>query len=125
MHAPSHGGHGEHAHPKPVVYLKIAVVLFILTAFEVMAFEAGRGGFGETLRPIFEPIVVLILVVFSGAKFVLVALYYMHLKQDPKLLTNLFLWPIVIAAVVIGSLIVLLQYWRVVGGMAIPQAALQ
>ena len=125
MTATPHGhGHGETAHPTPGVYLKIAIVLFILTAFEVLAFEAGRGGLGASLRPIFEPIVVLILVVFSGAKFVLVALFYMHLKQDPKLLSNLFLWPIVIAAGIIAALIILLQYWRVVGGMSIPQAAL-
>lgn len=116
--------HAEDAHPTPGVYVKLAVVLFILTALEVLTFEGGRGGLGASLRPIFEPIVVLILVVFSGAKFLLVALFYMHLRQDPKLLSNIFLWPLLIAAVVIVSLIVLLQYWRVVGGMAAPQAAI-
>jgi cytochrome c oxidase subunit 4 len=114
----------EHSHPTPGLYLKIAVVLFVLTALEVLTFEGGRGGLGPALQPIFEPIVVLILVVFSGAKFILVAMFYMHLKQDPKLLSNLFLWPLVIAAVIIASLIVLLSYWRVVGGMASPNAAL-
>jgi hypothetical protein len=46
----------------------------------------------------------------------------MHLKQDPKLLSNLFIWPLVIAAGVIAALIVLLSYWRAVGGMAAPGA---
>lgn len=115
--APGHAAHHpERDHPSPGVYLKVALVLFGLTAFEVLAYEGGRGGLGAALRPVFEPIVVLILVVFSGAKFILVALYYMHLKSDPRLLTNIFLWPLVIAAVVIGALIVLFQYWRVVGG---------
>jgi len=86
-------------HPTPGTYLKVAVVLFLLTAFEVLTFEAGRGALGPALRPIFEPIVVLVLVVFSGAKFVLVAAFYMHLKQDPRLLTNLFAFPLLIAAV--------------------------
>ena len=106
---------GGHAHPTPGVYFKVAVVLFILTALEVLAFEAGRGGMGEGLRPVFEPITVFLLIVLSAAKFALVAMFYMHLKQDPRLLANLFVFPIIIAAVVIGSLIVLMSYWRVVG----------
>ena len=108
--------HGP-AHPTPGLYLKIAVVLFLLTAFEVLTFEAGRGGLGPVLRPLFEPIVVLVLVVFSGAKFLLVAMFYMHLKQDPRLLANLFVFPLVIAAIVIAALIVLFRYWRMVGAL--------
>jgi cytochrome c oxidase subunit 4 len=118
-HPPGHGehapGHTEHAHPTPGLYLKIAVVLFVLTALEVLLFEAGRGGLGPGLRPIFEPITVVLLLVLSAAKFALVALFYMHLKQDPKLLANLFVFPLIIAASVIASLIILFQYWRVVG----------
>jgi len=113
--------HAEHSHPTPGLYLKIAVVLFVLTALEVLTFEGGRGGLGPALQPVFEPIVVLILVVFSGAKFILVAMFYMHLKQDGALLSNLFIWPLVIAAGVIAALIVLLSYWRVVGGMPAPE----
>jgi cytochrome c oxidase subunit 4 len=115
-HTTAHAGPG-HSHPTPATYFKIAIVLFILTAFEVLTFEAGRGGLGPTLRPLFEPIVVLVLVVFSGAKFVLVAMFYMHLKQDPRLLANLFAFPLVIASVIIAALIVLLRYWRMVGAL--------
>jgi cytochrome c oxidase subunit 4 len=104
-----------HSHPTPGVYLKVGIVLFVLTALEVLTFEAGRGGLGPGLRPLFEPIVVLVLVVFSGAKFILVAAFYMHLKDDSKLLANLFVFPLLIAAGIIGGLIVLFQYWRVVG----------
>jgi cytochrome c oxidase subunit IV len=105
----------EHSHPTPSVYLKVALVLFVLTALEVLSFEAGRGGLGAGIRPIFEPIVVLLLLVLSAAKFALVAMFYMHLKQDPRLLANLFVFPIALAAVLIGGLIVLLRYWRMVG----------
>jgi cytochrome c oxidase subunit 4 len=115
-HTVAHAG-PEHSHPTPGTYFKVAVVLFILTAFEVLTFEAGRGGLGPTLRPLFEPIVVLVLVVFSGAKFVLVAMFYMHLKQDPRLLANIFAFPLVIATVIIAALIVLFRYWRMVGAL--------
>ena len=115
MDAPDAHAHDQHAHPRPGLYLKVAVVLFMLTALEVLAFEAGRGGLGPGLRPIFEPIVVLLLIVLSAAKFALVAMFYMHLKQDPRLLANLFVFPLTIAAVIIASLIVLFSYWRQVG----------
>jgi len=107
--------HDQHAHPRPGLYLKVALVLFVLTALEVLAFEAGRGGLGAGLRPVIEPIVVELLIVLSAAKFVLVAMFYMHLKQDPKLLANLFVMPLLIAAVIIAALIILFQYWRTVG----------
>jgi cytochrome c oxidase subunit 4 len=105
----------EHSHPTPSVYFKVALVLFALTALEVLSFEAGRGGLGAGLRPLFEPIVVLLLLVLSAAKFALVAMFYMHLKQDPRLLANIFVFPIALAAVLIGGLIVLLRYWRMMG----------
>lgn len=115
MDAPSQAHAAEPSHPSPGVYLKVALVLFVLTALEVLSFEAGRGGLGASIRPIFEPIVVELLIVLSAAKFALVAMFYMHLKQDPKLLSNLFVFPLIIAAVIIGALLVLLQYWRLVG----------
>jgi cytochrome c oxidase subunit IV len=98
--------HDQHAHPTPGLYLKVAVVLFVLTALEVL---------GAGLRPVIEPIVVELLIVLSAAKFVLVAMFYMHLKQDPRLLANLFVMPLLIAAVIIAALIILFQYWRTVG----------
>ena len=114
MDSPSHA-HAEHAHPRPGLYLRIALILFVLTALEVLVFEAGRGGLGAGLRPIFEPITVVLLIVLSAAKFALVAMFYMHLKQDPRLLANLFVFPLLLAATLIAMLIILLQYWRVVG----------
>lgn len=112
-HSTAHAG--EHAHPSPALYLKVALILFVLTALEVAAYEAGRGGMGPGIQEIFGPIVVLLLLVLSAAKFILVAMFYMHLKQDSKLLSNLFVWPILLAATIIGALIVLTSYWRVVG----------
>lgn len=116
-HAPAHAHApaGEHSHPTPALYFKVALVLFALTALEVMAFEAGHGGMGPGIRPIIEPIVVELLLVLSAAKFALVAMFYMHLKQDSRLLTNLFVFPILLASGVIMGLIIIFQYWRTVG----------
>ena len=105
----------QHSHPTPGLYLKVALVLFALTALEVLAFEAGHGGLGAGLRPVIEPIVVELLLVLSAAKFALVAMFYMHLKQDPRLLANLFVFPLALAAVVIAALIILFSYWRTMG----------
>ena len=109
-HAPEVAGHGAHAgdHPGPAVYVRIGVVLFILTAFEVGVYElAHRGG---SLETILRPMLVPVLLVLSAGKFALVAMYYMHLKQDSKLFSGLFVFPLIIAAVVIVALIALFAY---------------
>ncbi|MGE0442384.1 MAG: cytochrome C oxidase subunit IV family protein [Gemmatimonadales bacterium] len=102
--------HADHSHPTPALYIGIAVILFVLTALEVGAYEVGHRP-GAPLHSLVEPIVVPILLVLSAAKFALVAMFYMHLKQDSKIFTNFFVWPIVIAAGLILALIALHEYW--------------
>jgi hypothetical protein len=41
------------------------------------------------------------------AKFILVAMFYMHLKQDSKLFSGLLIFPIIIAVTIIFALIFL------------------
>lgn len=94
-----------HAHPGPAKYIQIAVVLFTLTALEVLAYEVGHGGALPALRPTIEPIVVPILLILSAIKFALVAMFYMHLKQDGKLLSGLFVFPIILALAIAAALI--------------------
>ena len=103
--------HGkEHSHPTPGTYLKIALVLFVLTALEVASYEIGRKP-AYALHTLVEPIVVPILLVLSAVKFALVGAFYMHLKQDSKIFMNLFVLPIIIAGVVIIALLALHEYW--------------
>ena len=109
--------HDQHAHPTPGLYAKVALVLFALTALEVMVFEIAGGHFLQSLQSSVAPVAVLILLVLSAAKFALVAMFYMHLKQDPRLLSNLFVFPIIIAAVIIVMLVILFSYWRRVGAL--------
>ncbi|TFH66855.1 MAG: cytochrome C oxidase subunit IV [Gemmatimonadales bacterium] len=107
--------HKEHVHPRGAVYLKVAVVLFALTAFEVAAFEVSRRGSPPALAAVVGPFLIPILVVLSAAKFGLVAMFYMHLKQDAKIYSGLFVFPIIIAVVIVFALIALFSVVRLVG----------
>lgn len=104
--APAH----EHSHPTPGTYAKIGLVLFVLTALEVGLYEvtygASAGPFGRAVEPFFIPILLLL----SAVKFALVAMFYMHLKNDSKLFSGVFVFPLIIATVVILALIVLQAY---------------
>lgn len=99
----------EHAHPARATYVKIGLFLFVLTALEVAAYEISDhpgGGFGAVIASAFVPV----LLALSAAKFALVAMFYMHLKQDSKLFSGVFVFPLLIAGVVIISLMILFAY---------------
>ncbi|HEX5387482.1 MAG TPA: cytochrome C oxidase subunit IV family protein [Gemmatimonadales bacterium] len=113
---PEHLAHPEeHAHPTPGMYVRVAIVLFILTALEVALYEITygehAGAFGN-IQPVFVPV----LLMLSAGKFALVAMFYMHLKQDSKLFTGVFVFPLIIAAVVIVALSVLIAYHHAFAG---------
>ena len=105
MHATAHATTADHGHAHPTwqTYTKIAVTLFILTALEVAAYEVVHRHSPAGLAGMLEPIVVEVLLGLSAIKFFLVAMFYMHLKQDSKIFTSLFVFPIIIAAVAAGG----------------------
>jgi cytochrome c oxidase subunit 4 len=109
-HAPPTPAAHEPDHPSTGVYVKIGVVLFVLTALEVGLYEFTYGGHassgGAALQPFFVPLLLLL----SPAKFALVAMFYMHLKQDHRLFRGGFVFPLIIATVIILALIVLEAY---------------
>jgi caa(3)-type oxidase subunit IV len=108
--APDTAHANDHHHPTTGTYAKIGVVLFVLTALEVALYELtygeSAGAMAQHLMPFFVPALLLL----SAGKFALVAMYYMHLKNDGKLLSSIFIFPIIIAAVVIVSLVILMAY---------------
>jgi len=104
-HAATHAG--GHAHPGAGTYVKIAIILFALTAMEVGAYEVAGSGEPAGLAAIVAPTIIPILVVLSAAKFALVAMFYMHLKQDGPLLSGIFVFPIVLAVAIGLALIAL------------------
>ncbi len=108
-HAPSAHAEPEHGHPTPGVYAKVGFILFVLTALEVALYEITYGssaGVAGDLRSIFVPL----LLTLSAAKFALVAAFYMHLKQDSRLLSGLFVFPLIIATIIVLSLGILMAY---------------
>jgi cytochrome c oxidase subunit IV len=91
---------GQVHHPAATTYLIIAAFLIVLTAMEITVFYL------HALRPVLVPV----LIVLGAAKFALVAMFYMHLKYDGWLLTGIFAFPLMIAALLLISLILLFAY---------------
>jgi cytochrome c oxidase subunit 4 len=77
------------AHPGELEYIRVAVVLAVVTAFEVALYYV--------VDDIGNAATSVLLLVSSAAKFLLVALYFMHLKFDSRLFTTLFLFGIITA----------------------------
>jgi cytochrome c oxidase subunit 4 len=105
---PSTASH-EQTHPSTGVYIRIGLVLFVLTALEVAAYEVAHREVGA-FSALLAPILIEVLLLLSAFKFALVAMYYMHLKQDSKLFSGLFVFPLIVAAVIIVALIALFAY---------------
>src|SRR5512140_2457790 len=103
------GTEHEHAHPGIGTYVKVGLFLFVLTAAEVAVYEIGYGG-AAGIGAILHPVVVPVLLALSAVKFALVAMFYMHLKQDSRLFSSVFVFPLIIAAVIIVALIALFAY---------------
>lgn len=109
-HAHATAAHAEHAHPGTKTYIQIALILFVLTALEVAAYEVthpvATGGIGALVEPLFIEILLLL----SAVKFALVAMFYMHLKSDGKLLTGIFSFSLIVATVVVVGLMLLFYH---------------
>ena len=68
-------------------YLTVAAILTVITALEFAAIYI------RALTPILIPL----LLVMSAAKFALVVLFFMHLRDDSRALAGVFVGPLVIA----------------------------
>jgi len=99
-----------HSHPTAGLYFKVGLVLFVLTALEVGLYEITYGGRAGSFAPSIKPLFVPMMLMLSAAKFALVAMFYMHLKQDHKLFSGVFVFPLIIAAFVIVALMALQAY---------------
>jgi cytochrome c oxidase subunit 4 len=83
-----------HAHPSQAQYVRIAAILAVITAVEVIVYYIEEA----------SAFLVPTLLVLSAVKFVMVVGYFMHLKFDSKLLMWTFTFAMIIAvAVFIGA----------------------
>ncbi len=82
----------ERAHPGPLEYIRIGLILAVITAVEV----------GIYYIEAIEDALVPILIVLSTLKFSLVVLWFMHLRFD----SQLFAWLLVGGLMLIGMLLV-------------------
>jgi cytochrome c oxidase subunit 4 len=87
----------EEHHPQAATYIVVAIILTILTAFEIGVFYA----------PSLQSILVPLLIILAILKFILVAAFYMHLHFDSRVFTGLFLFPLALAALIVLSLMLL------------------
>ena len=93
--------HDQHSHPGWRFYAVIGVILLVFTALEVV------GYIGETKGWYTPGVAAAIILVLSAVKFFSVVAYYMHLKFDNKLFTGIFVFPAILATLVIGGMILL------------------
>ena len=101
--------HAAHAHPNGATYVKVGVILTLITVFEVWAYyipSLVASPFfnpGLVASPFFNPGLILM----SAVKFGTVVMFYMHLKYDHKIFRALFTGPLIIAMATITALLFL------------------
>lgn len=103
--AGAHVAHAEHVHPTWSTYWKVALILGLITAFEVWAYYlpafVSSRGFVPTLLAL------------SALKFAIVVMFYMHLKYDHKLFRVLFTGPLFVASMTLLALLFLFGHLTV------------
>jgi cytochrome c oxidase subunit 4 len=90
-------GMSQQAHPATGTYLRVAAVLVMITLIEVGIFYV----------PTFQAVLVPVLLFLSALKFLLVVMFYMHLKFDNRFFAFLFGGPLLLALAVVVSLLLI------------------
>ncbi len=98
-HAADAHAEEAHEHPQWSTYWKVALVLLIITVVEVWIYYIPS----FVASKLFVPS----LLIMSAVKFVIVVMFYMHLKYDHKLFRALFVGPLLIAIGTVGGLLFL------------------
>ena len=91
---------GEH-HASDWLYVKIAIILGLITAAEVATYVVDIGDF---LLPA--------LIVMMSVKFALVVGFFMHLRFDNRLLTWVFVAGLFLAVAVYIVALTTFEYWQ-------------
>jgi cytochrome c oxidase subunit 4 len=92
----------EEHYPDEWQYIKVALILFAITMFEVAIYYISGA----------EKAVITLMLFSMIAKFALVGLYFMHLRFDSKLFRRLFVTGIVLAVAVYTIALTSLHVWE-------------
>ena len=91
---------GERPHPHDIFYVKIALALAAMTGLEVSTYFANFGGF---MLPV--------LLILMTVKFVMVVLFFMHLRFDSPIFGRLFWTGLVLALLVYIAALSTFHFW--------------
>ena len=89
-----------HDHPSDWAYIKIALILAVVTAVEVLTYFVE---FGDALIPS--------LMIMMVVKFWLVAAWFMHLRFDKPIFSGMFVGGLVLAAGVYVITLAAFEFW--------------
>ena len=94
----------EHAHPSDWQYIKIALLLAVLTALEVFTYF-------ESVHNLSDAALYVILTVLMVLKFVYVVAWFMHLKFDSMVFRRVFQVGIAMALAVYLIMLTAFEIW--------------
>jgi cytochrome c oxidase subunit IV len=97
-----HTDEHEHDHPSDLKYVKIALLLGVITAFEVGTYF---------IEDASTTLLVALLFPMMVAKFAIVTGYFMHLKYDNPLFKRVFVFGLVLAVVVFAVFLFSMEYF--------------
>ncbi|MCO5220836.1 MAG: cytochrome C oxidase subunit IV family protein [Thermomicrobiales bacterium] len=103
MHAPAED-HGQE-HLSDATYIKIALLLVVITAVEVAIYYVDWFHTSGTLVPA--------LAVLSLVKFITVISYYMHLKVDDPRYRYIFVCGLILAGLIVAALAALMRTHKI------------
>lgn len=97
---------GAHEHPSDWAYIKIALILGVFTAIEVLTYF-------ESALPFFEnnSVTIATLMFLMVVKFYLVATWFMHLKFDNPIFSRMFVGGLVLATGVYVIALSAFEFW--------------
>ncbi|MDE0066194.1 MAG: cytochrome C oxidase subunit IV family protein [Acidimicrobiaceae bacterium] len=95
--------HPEHEHPSDWAYVKIALILAVITAVEVFTYFETVLDWGSFLIPS--------LLIMMVIKFWLVATWFMHLKFDNPIFSKMFVGGLLLAVGVYVAALAAFEFW--------------
>jgi cytochrome c oxidase subunit 4 len=100
--SPGHAVALEGRHPQTATYLRVAALLAVITAIELVVFYL------PSMRPVITPVLLLL----SASKFSLVVAFFMHLRFDSRLYRFFFVLALFVAIVVLLAVITINGSYR-------------